>query len=532
MSDFDIVIAGGGHNALACAAQLLQSGLKVCVIERNDQVGGGTATREVTLPGFRHDMFGSSHLWLHLNPDFQKLQPELEKYGLKYIWSDGAIQGHPNLIAGDGIVIHRDLDRTCDSVAAYSRADAKRYRDICDEFVEIEAGVVKGMFAPPSPPSYMYQALEKSPRGLSRLRDYQLSVRRFTLENFENEHVRTAILGWSLAPQITPDQLGTANGIFVMLPSIHRFGQAIPEGGSQMLAIAMRRYLEAKGATVMTNATVEKFLAEGGDCIGLRLSDGTEITARHGVVSALDPVQTYLKGFDESELPDGFAAMVKNYSFSNVTMVRVHYALHEPPRYKNGAAMDATPFQRIFSSVEGIDRHYQEIGQGLPPSEPSVWAACWTKMDPTRAPAGKHTLAMDTFVPIDLAGGKNWDEIGADYVREKLLGQLRRYTTNMGDDNILAHHVQTGPSFARDNLCFYRGSTNGGERTQAQMGAFRPFPNYSNYRGPLGRLYMTGASTHPGAGISAMGTNTAREILRDIGAKAGGKSSDDDDFEF
>lgn len=527
MADFDILIAGGGHNGLACACLLVQKGLKVCVVERNDTVGGGTLTRELTLPGFKHDLFGSSHLWLHLNPDFKKLQPELEKYGLKYIWSDGAIQGHPISEGGDGIVIYKDIDKTLDSIAAYSRADAQKYREICDEFIEVKAGVVKSMFAPPAPPSYMYQAMERNPKGLKRLRDYQLSPKRFILENFENPHVRACLLNWSLAPQIFPDQPGTAVGIFAMIPSIHHFGQAIPEGGSQMLSDAMHKFLVAKGATVLTGTTVRGFIASNGTCLGLRLEDGTELTANHAVVSALDPVQTFLKGFEEGVLPSDFITMVKNFSFSNVTMTRVHYALNEPPLFKQ-AAINDTPFQRICGSIEDIERHYGEIQRGIAPSNPALWSACWTKADPTRAPEGKHTLAMDTFVPIDMVSGENWDDIAEAFVREKLLGLLRKHTTNMDDDNILAHFVQTGPSFERDNLCMYRGSTNGGERSLAQMGAFRPFPNYSNYRGPLKHLYMTGPSTHPGAGISAMGTIAANEIMVDLGMRDG----DEEDLEL
>ena len=71
-------------------------------------------TREVTLPGFRHDLYGSSHVWVHLNPAFRKeLQPELEKHGLRYIWSDDHITGHPNL-DGQGIIVYKDVDKTCD----------------------------------------------------------------------------------------------------------------------------------------------------------------------------------------------------------------------------------------------------------------------------------------------------------------------------------------------------------------------------------------------------------------------------------
>ena len=135
------------------------------------------------------------------------------------------------------------------------------------------------------------------------MRDYQLSSRQFTLENFENDHVRAFILGWAMAPQTLPDQLGTAQGFYVMIPSIHYFGQSIPEGGSGMLAESMKRYIEAEGSTVMTGATVRKCSTENGECKGIRLENGDEIFARQAVVGSLAPYQTFLTGFDDDELP-------------------------------------------------------------------------------------------------------------------------------------------------------------------------------------------------------------------------------------
>lgn len=527
MADFDVVIAGGGHNGLICAALLVKNGLKTLVVERNDWVGGGVLTRELTLPGFKHDPFGSSHVWIHLNPDFRELKPELEQYGLKYLWSEDQITGHPNKYEGQGIIVYKDVDKTCDSIAEYSKKDAQRYREIYAEFGEIQGGVIKAMFAPPAPPSYLFQGLENNPAGLKRLRDYQLSSRQFTLENFENDHVRAFVLGWAMAPQTLPDQLGTAQGFYVMIPSIHYYGQAIPEGGSGMLSIALQRYIEAHGGAVMTGATVSKFIAENNECKGIRLQDRCEIFARQAVVSSLDPLQTYLQGFDEGVLPQAFVNMVRNFRFGDVTIARVHYALNEAPSFKAGAEMNKTAFQRIFGTLADIDRQYNEISVGRAPSDPFLWTAAWTTMDPTRAPAGKHTLIMDTFVPVELASGEDWEQIGPGYIRDVLLKQLRKYTTNMDDDNILAEYVETGPSLARANLCFHRGVTTGGERTLAQMGAFRPFPNYANYRGPLKKFYMTGPSCHPGGGISGMGTIAANEILLDLGLK-----DEDDDFDF
>jgi phytoene dehydrogenase-like protein len=368
--------------------------------------------REVTLPGFRHDLYGSSHVWIHVNPTFvAELQPELERHGLKYIWSEDHITGHPNRFEGQGIIVYKDVDKTCDTIAEYSRKDARRYREIYEEFAEIQDAVIKGMFSSPAPPSYLYQALENNPEGLKRLRDYQLSSKAFTLENFENPHVQSFILGWATAPQTLPDQLGTAQGFYIMIPSIHYFGQAIPEGGSQMLATSMQRYIEAQGGTVLTGATVDEFMVRNGQCLGLRLQDGTEIEARRGAVTALDPQQTFLRCMHESALEQDFLHMVRNFSFGTVTICRVHYALNEPPQFRNGAEMSKTPFQRIFGSMADIDQQYREIATGLAPGDPFLWTACWTLMDPTRAPAGKHTLIVDTFVPVELANGADWEEI-------------------------------------------------------------------------------------------------------------------------
>ena len=527
MADYDIVVAGGGHNGLLAAAVLARHGLKTLVVERNAWVGGGVVTREVTLPGFKHDLFGSSHVWIHLNPDFAAIKPELEKHGLRYIWSEDHITGHPDKSGGPGIIVYKDVDKTCDSIAEYSRRDAARYREIYEEFGEIQAGVIKSMFSPPAPPSYLYQALENSPLGRRRLRDYQLSSRQFTLENFESEQARAFILGWATAPQTLPDQLGTAAGFYVMIPSIHYYGQAIPEGGSGMLCVALQRYIEACGGAVMTEATVRRFLTRDNACIGLRLEDGAEITADKAVLSGLDPRQTFLHGFEDGVLSEDFLRLVRNFRFGDVTIARAHYALNEAPRFKNGPEMDKTAFQRIFGAVADIDRQYAEIAAGKPPSDPFLWTAAWTTMDPTRAPAGKHTLIMDTFVPVELADGGDWEAIGPAYTRDVLLRQLREHTSNMEDDNILAEYIETGPSLARANLCFYRGTTTGGERTLAQMGAFRPFPNYADYRGPVKRLYMTGPSCHPGGGICGMGTVAANEILKDLGLK-----DEDDEFAF
>jgi phytoene dehydrogenase-like protein len=129
-------------------------------------------------------------------------------------------------------------------------------------------------------------------------------------------------------------------------------------------------------------------------------------------------------------------------------------------------------------------------------------------------------LILDTFVSNWLANGQTWAEIGESYARHTLLPKLRQYAPNINDETILGTYVQTRETLEAANPSFVDGTTNGGERIAAQLGYFRPFPGYAHYRSPVRQLYMTGPHCHPGAGISAMGTITARVMLDDLGLKA------------
>ena len=518
-SEFDVVVIGAGVNGLACGAVLAREGLKVCVVERNRWVGGGAVTREITLPGFKHDLYGSSHVWIQCNADFKSIQPELEQYGLRYIEPEDQITGHPDCNGGPGIVIHKDIDATCESIAAYSARDARRYRQVFDEFEAIREGFVKDFFTPPSPPSALPRALETTQAGIRRLRDFSMSARAWVETYFEHEFVRAVLMNWALAPQILPDQGGAGQSFYIMIPAIHHYGQAIPEGGSQMLPNSMARYIEAREGRVLTDCAVEKIVVENGRASGINTAGQGSIGARRAVVSALEPRQTFLKLLDESELEEDFLDMVRGYSFGKISVCRGHLALEEPPEFTNGADMSRCAFHRIVDSMDQMTRYYAELSMGIPPTDPFLWSACWTLLDPTRAPEGKHTLICDTFVSNWLASGETWAEIGEDYTRRVLLRKLRQYAPNMNDDNILGLAVHTGESLEAANPSFVEGTTNGGERIESQLGCFRPFPGYAHYRSPVRDLYMTGPHCHPGGGISAMGTITANVMLDDLGIK-------------
>jgi phytoene dehydrogenase-like protein len=520
VSTFDVVVAGGGVNGLACAATLAREGLSVAVVERNLWVGGGAVTQEVTLPGFKHDLYGSSHVWIQCNADFKAIQGELEQHGLRYLSPTDHITGHPDRHGGPGIVIYRSIDKTCASIAHYSQRDADRYRRVYDDFALVKDGFLKAFFSPPSPPSAMARALETSHAGLRRLQEFSLSARAWVEMNFENDFVKAVMLNWALAPQILPEQEGAGQSFYIMIPAIHVYGQAIPQGGSQELPNSMARYVEAHGGAVLTGCAVSEIVVENNRARGLRLADGRVIEGRRAVVSALEPRQTFLDLVGPHKLAPDFVHMVRRFSFGKISICRLQLALSEAPQFTNGADMSACLFHRIVDSTEQMTRFYAEIAQGVPPGDPFLWSACWTLLDPSRAPPGKHTLILDTFVSNWLADGRTWAEIGERYAIEVLLPKLRQYAPNIDDRTILGMYVQTRETLEAGNPCFVDGTTNGGERIAAQLGYFRPFPGYAHYRSPVQQLYMTGPHCHPGGGISAMGTITARVMLDDMGVRA------------
>ncbi len=513
----DVVIVGGGHNGLICGAVLAKRGLSVTVLEANTRLGGAVTTDEVTLPGFKHDLYGSSHVWIHANPDFQEILSELETFGLTYIWATDGITGHPDR-EGPGIVVYSDIDKTCASIAGYSERDARRYREIYDGFREIEDGFITAMFSPPNPPSLMQEALESTEAGLDLLRFYSMSPYDFVMENFEHRVVQSFLIGWSTAPGVGPHTEGRGELFFIMIPAIHVYGEAIPQGGSIALPLALARMIQSYGGQVHTGVPVTKILVgDRGEARGAELADGRVFQASKAVVNTLNPKISYPHLFDDGVLDSDFLRRVENFNVGDFSIARVHYALHEPPNYTCSAEVTDTPFQRIYGSVDSIVKQWSDISVGSAPEDPFLWVATWTTKDPSRAPDGKHTMIMDTFVPKTLSNGADWEVAGPKYVETVELAKLREYTDNMSDDNIIAQYVQTGPVIQRDNPCLVDGTTTGGAMRQYQSGFMRPFPGYSQYRGPIERLYFAGPYCHPGGAISGAGTITARVILRDLG---------------
>jgi phytoene dehydrogenase-like protein len=514
---YDVAVIGGGHNGLTCACYLAKAGLKVIVLERRHIVGGAVCTEDDIIEGYKIDVGSSAHIMIHLTPVVKDL--ELERFGLEYIDCDPF--AFAPLSDGEGaIYFWRDLDKTCESIAAVSPEDAGRYRNFVAEWERLNEGVFEAFLKPPTVFNLgrhmVFGSRSKDPADTVRklMTSYGALVR----ETFRHEGLRAA-MAW-LAAQSGPPPMAAATGDFLGWHAmIHRSGVKRPRGGSGALTQAMARCLEHYGGEILLNAEVERIEVAGRKTGGIILKGGARIEAERIVSNA--HVQTlFLHLIGRENLPAGLAERIENVRVGNGFGMIVRCAVSELPDYK-AAPSGGRPaechrgLQLLCPSLDYLEKAYADYLGGLPSRNPGALAMTFSAVDPTLAPADKHTLFIwGQYYPYELSNGENWDDI-EQREADRLIEVVNSYAPNV-KDSIIERFVQSPLDLER-RLGLLRGNVMHVEMDFDQMFLFRPLPELSQYKTPFENLYLTGASTHPGGGVfAASGYNTAQVVLKDV----------------
>jgi len=522
---YDVAIVGGGHNGLVAAYYLAREGLKTVVLERREFVGGCCVTEEFA-SGYR----ASTGAYV-----LSMLREQ--------IWSDMRLVERGIVVdpAGPSLHLFADgtrlllSDETDEAVAAIrelSEHDAAAYPAFEEHLAEL-AGLVTPLIdtTPPSPrpssPSDVASLL-KVGRLAAGKRDlinealflFTTSVTQFLEERFENEYVKAAI-GWHAINDSIAGPSSPGSAYILLHDHAGEDTEAgarswgFVRGGIGRVTEAMAEAAREAGAEIRTGAEVEEIVVEGGRAAGVRLLGGEVIRADR-VLSNADPKTTFLDLSPEGSLPEAFEASVRAYRCQGTSM-KINLAVDRLPRATNMPGEGIQPYHlgimEVNQPLAEMDRAQAEARAGRPASDPHVEMCIPTVHDPSLAPPGHHVLTIDVnSQPYELAEG-SWEDIAED-VADRAIAKLETYFPGLTDS--ILHRQVLSPLGLERVLGIHGGHALHGDMAFDQLFTLRPVRGWAEYRTPIEGLWLCGAGTHPGGGVTgANGHNCAREVLKE-----------------
>ena len=516
----EAIVIGAGHNGLTCACYLAKAGMKVLVLDQYPTIGGMTNTEELTLPGYWSDTHAFAYQLGNVSPVPAEL--DLQQHGFELLHPEvGYTHVFPD---GRSVSVHRDIERTCASIARFSSRDAEVYRDRCARFAAQAEMFSTAINSPPPSPAQQMIAMEALPDGLDEYRFALQSMRAWARDGFEAEQSRSLVGTWCAHVGLSPDDAGGAAVAWSFTTLIQQFGNNVVKGGMRHLPLALKRCLENHGGEVRTHAKVAKIHVENQKAVALELSDGTPIDVRGLLVSGVDPQQLVLGLLGEQAVGPQITSKMRRYEPGESALV-IYLALDGPVHYKAGAQADRSVYVHPAPSLDFFARQFQQSRGGLLPSHPFALICNDSACDASRAPAGKGLMKLVVQpVPYLIAGdaagtlrGATWEAVKEAFA-DRVIDQLNADYIPDLRQRIVCRVVHSPVDLETLLPSSPRGTLMHGAFLPYQAGAMRPIAELGQYRSPIDNLYLCGSGSHPGGGVSmAPGRNAARVIHRDLG---------------
>ena len=510
MPTYDAIIIGAGHNGLVCASYLARAGLKVCVVERTDRIGGACVTEEL-FPGFRISTASYS---------LSLLLPEIVKeLGLNLDVRTKDPVAFTPFEDGGGLTLWSDRAKAAEEIKRFSPADAEAYPRFEELFDEAAARLRPLLSFPATRKQVRRQFRQSEIEGLFK-KTVDGSIADLSEEYLETDIMRgltasQGIIGSAAGPR-------TPGSAYIFLH--HAFGEAAGKsgawgfvrGGMGAITQELKRIAESAGADIRLESPVASILNEGHQRVtGVALESGEEIHASV-VCSNADPKRT-VSLMSPDGLPPEFVQDIELIP-SEGTVVKVNCALSGLPQFKGVSNGDSPGSEHlgtitIVPSIEYLEEACRAAGEGRPAEQMFCEAWIQTASEPELAPAGKHTLSIFAqYVPYTLAEG-SWDE-RRDEIGDKVLATLERYAPGLTD--LVEDRLVLGPPDLEARFGLTGGNIFHGEILPDWLFDKRPAAKWHRHRWPLPGLYLCGSGAHPGGGVcGAPGRNAARAVLED-----------------
>ena len=508
----DAIVVGAGHNGLTAACYLARAGLDVLVLEASEIVGGMTATT-AAIPAAPRHLINEGSLDVSLfNASTIVQDLDLHRFGLRQIEVDptGAFFGPE----GESVCMFRSVERTVADIRRFSRRDAETYRDIVvvgDKLLDVLLPFMRSHPLRLTPEVVRAAlGLGRHPRAIKDVVNLVALSQAEWLERFENPMVAGLALGPGPMPSMRAD---FSAYMFIYLALAHRLGMHRFQGGTAALPWALQRCLVAHGGRVQTSARVDELLIDGGAVRGVRLDSGEEITART-VISTCSPKTTLNDLLPEGVLSDEMAVRARHIPTAGHPCFKVNVAFSgrlELPRHQAARPDDADLRLPVafWHTPDQLHAAEASLRRGEVPETFPTMAIVPTAADPTQAPDGQDTLWLFCFYPGPDGGA--WKEHAANTI----LSELRPIYAGI-DELEIGRTVQANEDIAQ-RFNAVDGNVLHVDVEIPRMGPLRPAAGFGGYSTPVAGLYLSGAGTHPSAGICGLpGRLAAAEVVRDL----------------
>jgi phytoene dehydrogenase-like protein len=536
-SNYDLIVIGGGHNGLVCAFEMARAGRTVLVLERRSLVGGCAVTEELW-PGYK--VSTASYVVSLLLPEIEE-RMELKRNGYKVL--PRTPSSFTPLEDGRYLLLGQDEEMTRREIAKFSQADADaypKYNRLLERIAECLEPVLNQ-----TPPDLLplprewreisfgkklrdtktgwsiFQALKQLGSDMPEAIELLTGAARPILDRwFESDILKATLATDAIIGTFQPISApGTA---YVLLH--HVMGSAggargvwgYVEGGMGGLTQAMAKSCEEAGVRIRTGAEVASIRVIDNKACGVVLANGEEIRARN-VASNVDAHLTFEKFLDAAQLPDDFARAVSRIDYSSASM-KINLAVSELPDFTClPGNSEVGPQHRgtihIGCELEYLERAYDDAKYGRPSQRPIVEMTIPTSVDGTLTPDGHHILSLFVqYAPYNLVEG-NWDDVKEEFA-DRCVAEIARFAPNVPAS--ILHRQILSPVDLERVYGLTGGNIFQGAMPLHQLFSMRPVAGWSDYRTPIGGLYICGSAAHPGGGVmGACGLNAAREILRD-----------------
>jgi phytoene dehydrogenase-like protein len=470
-SDYDAIIVGSGPNGLSAAVTLAEQGISVLVLEAHEQIGGGTRSAELTLPGFTHDVCSAIHPMAALSPAFRRMA--LETHGVTWIKPPAAL-AHP-LDDGRAALLWRSLDKT----ALNLDTDTDSYRTLLASWVARAPTLFSELLGPLRVPRHPFLLASFGWTAMQ-------SAERLARNYFETVPARALFAGCA-AHSFLPFDAPASSAIgLTLLLAAHVVGWPPAKGGSASISAALVNYLTSLGGVIETRR---------------RVASWEDIPTSRVVLFDTSPKT--MARICRDRLPASYLRRLAHFR-SAPGIFKLDWALDGPIPWKSKPCEQAGTVH-LGGTFEEIAHSESEVNRGIHPQRPYVLVAQQSLFDLTRAPPGKHTGWAYCHVPT----GSMVD------MTEAIERQVERFAPGFRDC-ILARHTMTTADLSQYNENYEGGDITGGANDLRQI-VMRPTFRWTSYQTPVPGIYLCSSSTPPGGGVHGMcGYHAASLALRRV----------------